>query len=146
VAKAKPGKPGASQKRYLAYLMKRITDERGEMSHQRFLKLCKEAASWAPSWLTDVVQSSPTEDRLQGVDAWVETTDAGRIPVQIKSSHGSRLLFEEETLRRGIEPEDQPFVIVIRPDRSDDQIRSELIAGAGYVRNLRLKKEQRLIA
>lgn len=126
--------------------MKRITDERGEMSHQRFLGLCKEATSWAPFWLTAVVQSSPTEDRLHGVDAWVETTDVGRIPIQIKSSHGSRLLFEEETLRRGIDPRDQPFVIVIKPELSDDKIRSELIAGAQYIRDLRLKKEQLLIA
>lgn len=138
-------KPKRDEEDYLEFLLKKVTDERGQASQQRFLQICRTASTWAP-WLSAVVQSSQHEDRRHGVDAWVKTTDVGRIPIQIKSSHGSRINFEEETRRRGLDPIHQPFVIVVKPEISDERIKSELITGAEYIRNLRLKRQRELIA
>ncbi|MCC7357386.1 hypothetical protein IT408_02660 [Candidatus Uhrbacteria bacterium] len=119
------------------FLVKTTRAERGSMSENRFFSISK---SWEdkPDWFLRVVQSSVEEDHHDGIDAWVETTDAGRIPIQIKSSDKARVVFEQGTVLRGRLPVNRPLVVVVRPDSSDEHIRRCILIGTGYLRHLRL--------
>jgi hypothetical protein len=124
------------------FLIKTTKLERGQMSEQRVFAAVQ---AWKdrPSWMSDFVKSTPEEDQIMGVDAWVETTDVGRIPIQIKSSDVSRVLFEEGSAIRGRALENRPHVVVVRPDITDEAICRCILTGARYLRDLRLVGERK---
>ncbi len=86
----------------------------GKQTEQRFIEGC-DAMKWDgkfPQWLCTVTGATPKEDH-EGIDAWA-FTDAGKIPVQIKSGIGGRNRHMSRPDRRHI-----PCVVVSRYEEFD---------------------------
>ncbi len=109
------------------------------MSEQRALAALQ---AWIgkPEWITGFARSTEEEDLYQGVDIWVETTDVGQLPIQVKSSEGNRIKFEQEGVKRGCAPGYQPYVVVVRPDIPDEIICRAVLNGCRHLRELRLSE------
>lgn len=66
-----------------------VSLERGRKNEQRFLEAMKDDTSSVemPSWFIRAFHSSRREDLFEGKDATIETTDVGKLFIQIKSSY-----------------------------------------------------------
>lgn len=119
-------------------LIEESETERGEENEIRFEKICNERQD-KPSWMLHATDSSYEED-INGVDVWLHTTDAGRIPFQVKSCENGRIRFEQECPIGYVEKH-RPIAIVVEPNRSDELIWMQILARATHIRNLRLSTQ-----
>lgn len=101
--------------------MTKDTAEFGKKTERRFLDCCAElrAAGRYPAWLYFFEPATEKEDK-QGVDLWAYT-DAGKIPVQIKSGLGGFNRHMSRENRRHIP------CIVVSPSRAFEDIFPEAI-------------------
>jgi hypothetical protein len=96
----------------------RAAEEKGGETELRFFEAIQ-CPEWKPPfWYSGVRHASRTEDR-EGVDA-VVNIDVGEIPVQIKSSHASRMKHIEQYGRSHV-------IIVISEHMTPRMIRSKLM-------------------
>ena len=104
------------------HALRDVNLERGRRNEQRFLDAMKATHSPVkmPKWFIRGYHASKKEDRFEGKDAVIETTDAGKLFIQIKSSQAGAQRFKEK--KKG---KRYSFigVIVIRDDDTIESIR-----------------------
>jgi len=115
------------------YLLGLIAKNRGHRKENRVVEEFNRKDMSNPSWLKRVSKASPEMDK-RGIDIIIETTDAGDIFLQIKSSKTGR----DKFIRT--HPDSNIGVVIIRDEDSDDIIRSKIVSEAGHLRSRYLGK------
>jgi hypothetical protein len=76
--------------------LKDITLARGRNTEDRFFEAMKTSSSLEmPGWFLSVRRPTFKEDRWEGKDAVIETTDVGKLFLQIKSSKAGEIHFKK---------------------------------------------------
>jgi hypothetical protein len=105
--------------------MFKLSDEVGLLSEERFLKALSVKTERTPVWFIKIRRASRFMD-LRGVDfyAFLYFPNENRrvkVPIQIKSSMTGRIKFYQSHIQLG-----SVVVIIVKPDRTDDDIRHQL--------------------
>ena len=111
----------------------RVGDERGKKAENLldYSLNTSIANKIAPSWLIGYSPGSEDDDGKK-IDGWVETSDVGRIGLQIKSSYNVAKQFRKEFPRIP--------VVVIRLGDSEEKILNTVLKQIGAVRKKYLRK------
>lgn len=115
--------------------IRELSDERGRRSEDRVFEAFTEGPNDAPAWFKGVRRPTPEQDLFHMVDAVVETTDAGEVYIQVKSSFTGLNRF-----LNAYHPADVRGIVVTL-DLQDEKIRSLVYDAAGRLRAKRLRGE-----
>lgn len=108
----------------------------GLETESRFYRLCRERVPETPDWFLSVKEAGASWN-IRGVDAfiYISPREKGakrvKVPVQIKSSAGGKKHF---ALKHPQDSVENIVVIVVKPHRSDDQVRQQIYTEVGRVR------------
>lgn len=98
---------------------KDISLERGRNTEDRFFEAIRTSASAEmPKWFLRVRRPTSKEDRYEGKDAIIETTDAGKLFLQIKSSEAGAAHFRKGRHFRSNKP--IGIIVIHEGDTSED--------------------------
>ena len=105
-------------------VLKDLTLERGRRNEEKFFIAMRVPNSISlvelPDWILGVARPSAKEDKNEGIDAIVETTDTGKLFVQIKSSEAGVAHFKAG---RHFKKNNLIVILVIRESDTLEQVR-----------------------
>lgn len=100
-----------------------ISLERGRRNEERFFEAMNDPlAKDLPPWILRARRPTSTQDKFEGIDAIIETSDVGKLFVQIKSSMTGANNFKNG---RHFKRNSSIVVVVIRDDDTPKTIRAQ---------------------
>jgi hypothetical protein len=120
--------------REIRQLIKQIGEERGQTNEKKVLAACTDSSISKPSWFLGISRASPELDRC-GVDFLIETTEAGLVPLQVKSSFTGL-----KSHRAHPNYDEGNAAVVVFPEDTAAAIAQKVVRSVGHARTIRIQR------